>query len=108
MNRNNVMKVGEKMFLQPTWRGTFRAILYVLPALIILGTFNIYPIIKSVLISLYTDDDFYNNIVHSYEISNFTYLFKNHKFVKFSINIFFFVFVVVGIFIIFFLFVILY
>jgi len=85
------MKVGEKMFLQPTWRGTFRAILYLLPALIILGTFNIYPIIKSFLISLYTDYDFYNNIVHSYGISNFTYLFKDPKFGKSLINTFLFV-----------------
>src|SRR5690625_2156904 len=91
MNRNNVMKVVQKRFLRSSLRRSFRVILFLLLDLIILWTFHIYLIIKSFLISLYTDYDFYNNIVHSYGISNFTYLFKDPKFGKSLINTFLFV-----------------
>lgn len=79
------------MQTRPTGRSTFKAFLYLLPALLILVTFNIYPIIKSFLISLYTDYDFYNDIVHQYGFGNFIALFKDPKFATSLLNTFIFV-----------------
>ncbi len=65
---------------KPTVLSTLKALLYLLPALIILGVFNIYPIIKSFLISLYTDYDYFNDIVNEYGFDNFVYIFNDSEF----------------------------
>lgn len=85
------------MHLRPSWKSTYRAFLYLLPALLILVTFNIYPIIKSFLISLYTDYDFYNDTVNAYGIENYVNLFKDPKFTMGLINTLVFVISVVPI-----------
>lgn len=71
---------------QFTWRNTCKAYLFLLPALIILFTFNIYPIIKSFLMSFYTDYDFYQNIVYQLGFDNFVYLFQDQNFRKALLN----------------------
>ncbi|WP_100374717.1 carbohydrate ABC transporter permease [Bacillus sp. FJAT-45037] len=66
--------------MRPTKKSTFKAFLYLLPALIILGTFNIYPIIRSFLMSFYTDYDFFNDEVFAYGFDNFVYLWNDPAF----------------------------
>ncbi|QDP41910.1 carbohydrate ABC transporter permease [Radiobacillus deserti] len=65
---------------KPTLTSTVKALLYLLPALIILGVFNIYPIIKSFLMSLYTDYDYFNDVVNEYGFDNFVYIFQDPEF----------------------------
>ncbi|KAB8129535.1 sugar ABC transporter permease [Gracilibacillus oryzae] len=74
------------MMDKPTWKSTLRAFLYLLPALLILIVFNIYPIIKSFLMSLYTDYDFYNDVVYEYGLSNFSDIFQDPNFIKAIVN----------------------
>lgn len=70
------------MTLRPTWKSTCKALLYLLPALLILITFNIYPIIKSFLMSFYTDYDYFNNVVQERGVTNFITLFNDPNFIK--------------------------
>ncbi|TYR73441.1 sugar ABC transporter permease [Rossellomorea vietnamensis] len=65
---------------KPTLLATLKALLYLLPALLILGVFNIYPIIKSFLMSFYTDYDYFKDIVNEYGLDNFTYIFSDPEF----------------------------
>lgn len=76
---------------QPTLKNTLKALLYLAPALIILGVFNIYPIIKSFLMSFYSDYDFFKDIVHEYGFDNFEYIFQDHEFWTAVKNTFIFV-----------------
>ncbi|MBE3594764.1 MAG: sugar ABC transporter permease [Candidatus Carbobacillus altaicus] len=59
---------------------TLKALLYLAPALIILVVFNIYPIITSFLMSLYTDYDYYHDIVYRYGFDNFLFLLQDEDF----------------------------
>ncbi|SER56886.1 multiple sugar transport system permease protein [Gracilibacillus ureilyticus] len=74
------------MMDKPTWNSTLKAFLYLLPALLILIVFNIYPIIKSFLMSFYTEYDFYNDIVYKYGLSNFSDILNDPNFIKAVIN----------------------
>ncbi|SDZ38667.1 multiple sugar transport system permease protein [Evansella caseinilytica] len=76
---------------QPTWKNTLKACLYLLPALVILITFNLYPIMKSFFISLYTDYDFFNDVVYEYGFGNFAKLFQDPNFSKAMLNTIIFV-----------------
>ncbi|RSK27762.1 sugar ABC transporter permease [Bacillus sp. HMF5848] len=68
------------MIEKPTIKSTLTALLYLLPALIILGVFNIYPIIKSFLMSFYIDYDYFNDIVLARGFDNFVYIFSDQEF----------------------------
>lgn len=70
------------MIQKPTWKSTLKGYLYLLPALLILIVFNIYPIIKSFLMSFYTDYDFFNDIVYEYGFDNFIQLFNDPNFIQ--------------------------
>ncbi|MFS0673499.1 carbohydrate ABC transporter permease [Ornithinibacillus sp. 179-J 7C1 HS] len=76
---------------KPTLSSTLKALLYLLPALIILGVFNIYPIIKSFLMSFYTDYDYFNDVVNEYGWDNFSYIFQDQEFWTSVKNTFIFV-----------------
>ncbi|MDR4890439.1 sugar ABC transporter permease [Fredinandcohnia sp. QZ13] len=76
---------------KPTLTSTLKALLYLAPALIILGVFNFYPIIKSFLMSFYTDYDYFNDIVKEYGFANFTYIFQDEEFWTAIKNTFIFV-----------------
>lgn len=65
---------------RPTLLKTLKAFLYLLPALIILVTFNIYPIIKSILISFYTDYDYFKEIVKARGLANYKYVLTDSEF----------------------------
>ncbi|MBS3678881.1 sugar ABC transporter permease [Ornithinibacillus massiliensis] len=79
------------MNLKPTLSSTLKALLYLLPALVILGVFNIYPIIKSFIMSFYTDYDYFNDDVYEYGWDNFSYIFQDHEFWTSVKNTFIFV-----------------
>lgn len=65
--------------------------LYVLPALIILGVFTLYPIYKSVVMAFYTDYDFFNDIVYAYGFDNFVFLWEDELFHRALRNTFIYV-----------------
>ncbi|MED3648333.1 sugar ABC transporter permease [Halalkalibacterium halodurans] len=79
------------MIEKPTIKGTLKALLYLAPALIVLGVFNIYPIIMSFLMSFYTDYDYFKNIVHEYGFDNFIYIYNDPEFRTSIKNTFIFV-----------------
>ncbi|WP_218971036.1 carbohydrate ABC transporter permease [Alkalihalobacterium bogoriense] len=85
------------MELKPTWKSTLKAFLYLLPALIILGVFNIYPIVKSFMMSLYTDYDYWNDVVYAYGFDNYIALWKDESFRRALLNTLLFVLGVVPI-----------
>ncbi|MGV8145933.1 MAG: carbohydrate ABC transporter permease [Alkaliphilus sp.] len=59
---------------------TFSAFFYLLPALIILGTFSLYPVVKSLMMSFHTDYNFFTGEVYAYGIDNFIYIFNDPDF----------------------------
>lgn len=58
-----------------------KAWIYLLPALIILGVFQIYPIFKSFLMGFYTDFDYLHDIVYEWGLDNFQNLFHDADFI---------------------------
>ncbi|MFP7495267.1 sugar ABC transporter permease [Terribacillus saccharophilus] len=66
---------------KPTWKSTLKGYLYLLPALLILGVFSIYPIVKSFLMSFYVDYNFFTDTVNAYGLENFTNLFQDPNFI---------------------------
>ncbi|WP_125606872.1 carbohydrate ABC transporter permease [Lapidilactobacillus bayanensis] len=65
---------------KPTIKSTLKALLYLLPMLVISITFSIYPIIKSFIMSFYTKYDFFKDIVSQYGIDNFKFIFADPDF----------------------------
>lgn len=61
-------------------KDTAKAFLYLFPALLIIGVFVIYPMIKSFLMSFYADYDFFNDVVYRYGFDNFVYLWNDQVF----------------------------
>lgn len=66
---------------KPTWRQTLKGWLYVLPMLIIVGTFSIYPLISSLAMSFYTQYNSVQNKVLATGFDNFKYIFSDPKFI---------------------------
>ena len=67
---------GEK----PTLKSTIKAYAYLFPALIIIIMFSIYPVIRSFLMSFYTDYNFFTDTVYERGIDNFVYVFNDPNF----------------------------
>ncbi|MBE3562146.1 MAG: sugar ABC transporter permease [Hydrogenibacillus schlegelii] len=65
---------------KPTVRSTLKALGYLAPALAILGTFTIYPIVESFLLSFYADYDYFHDIVYRYGLDNYLYLLHDPEF----------------------------
>lgn len=59
----------------------FTGILYLLPALIILSVFQIYPIYKALMMSFYTKYNYFKHIVFEYGLDNYINLFNDEKFI---------------------------
>ncbi|SCZ00947.1 carbohydrate ABC transporter permease [Alkaliphilus peptidifermentans] len=70
-------------------------ILYLLPAMVILGVFQIYPIIKVFLMSFYTRYNYFRHIVFEYGVDNYIQLANDPKFILALKNTSIFVFVMV-------------
>ncbi|MCI1894110.1 MAG: sugar ABC transporter permease [Lactobacillus sp.] len=65
---------------KPTLKSSLKAYLYLLPMLVISLTFNIWPIISSFLMSLYTKYNFYTDKVDAMGFDNFVYLWNDPDF----------------------------
>ena len=57
-----------------------KAWLYLFPALLILGVFQIYPIVQSFLMGFYTNFDYLEDIVYEWGTDNFVKLFHDADF----------------------------
>jgi len=68
-----------------------KAFLYLLPALLIIATFQIYPIIKSLAMSFYTDFDYLTDEVYKRGLDNFQYVLTDPDFYLALKNTFIFV-----------------
>jgi multiple sugar transport system permease protein len=80
---------------KPTIKSTIKAFLYLAPMLIIVGIFNLYPIVKSFFMSVWTDYNFYTDKVSARGLDNFIYIFKDPDFHKAVLHTFEFVGIVV-------------
>ncbi|MEG2917851.1 MAG: sugar ABC transporter permease [Clostridium sp.] len=58
----------------------FRAILYLLPALLVIGVFQFYPIFKSFIMGFYTKFDYITDTVYETGLENFIYVLKDPEF----------------------------
>lgn len=85
------------MMDKPTWKSTGKSLLYLLPALILIGIFNIYPIFKSLAMSFYEDYNIFTGEVGEYGLSNFIEIFNDPDFFTAIWNTFIFVLGVVPI-----------
>ncbi len=74
-----------------------KAWLYILPMMLIIFTFNLYPIVKSFAMSFYTDYNFYDDVVLAYGFGNFTTILQDSDFYLAIKNTFIFVLGVVPI-----------
>lgn len=81
---------------KPSLKSTMKAFLYLFPALLIIGVFNIYPIIKSLAISFYTDYDYFKDIVYQRGLANYLFVLKDPDFWLSMKNTFVFVIGVVS------------
>src|SRR5690625_2446181 len=79
------------MMQKPTWKSTLNALLYLAPALLLIGIFNIYPIFKSLAMSFYEDYNIFTGEVGSYGLSNFSEIFSDPSFYTAIRNTFIFV-----------------
>ncbi len=70
----------------------FRAFLYLLPALLIIGTFQFYPIFKSFAMGFYTKFDYLTDTVYEVGFDNFIYVLKDPDFILAMKNTCIFVF----------------
>ncbi len=83
------------MIEKPTLKSTLRAWAYIAPMIAIIGVFNIYPILKSLAMSFYSDYNFYQDVVYAYGWDNFIQIFNDPNFFLAIKNTFIFVFGVV-------------
>ena len=79
------------MIEKPTLKSTLRAWTYIAPMMLIIGVFNIYPILKSLAMSFYSDYNFYQDVVYSYGWDNFIQIFNDPNFFLAIKNTFIFV-----------------
>lgn len=65
---------------KPTLTSTLKALLYLAPALAVLITFTVYPILQSLLLSFYADYDYFRDIVYRYGLDNYRFLLQDPDF----------------------------
>lgn len=70
-----------------------RAALYLLPALLVIGIFQFYPIFKSFIMGFYTKFDYITDTVYETGLDNFIYVLKDPEFLMALKNTFVFAFV---------------
>ncbi len=78
-------------------KNSYKGYLYILPALIVVSVFTIYPLLRSFLMSFYTKYHFESDTVLAYGLDNYTYVFQDDVFQKALRNTFVFVLFVVPI-----------
>lgn len=82
---------------RPTIKRTLQALLYLLPMLLIIGTFNLYPIFRSFEMSFWADYNFFKQEVNAYGLDAFKTVFSDPQFWLAVRNTFIFVLGVVPI-----------
>lgn len=76
------MKPADRPSLRARARqGSWKAWLYLLPALLILGAFQVYPVLKSFLMGFYTRFDYLTDTVYEWGLDNFVNLFHDADFI---------------------------
>lgn len=65
---------------KPTIKSSLNAFLYLLPALIFIGIFTIYPIFKSIDMSFYTDFNLFTGEIRARGVDNYTALLNDEDF----------------------------
>lgn len=76
-----------KFSLKIKWPGWFKAILYLTPALVLLGIFTFYPIINSVIISFYSGYNIQTGEFDDYTlIGNYAFILSESGFARAVIN----------------------
>ncbi|RPA60531.1 sugar ABC transporter permease [Aerococcus agrisoli] len=85
------------MIEKPTWKSSLKAYLYLLPMLVIIGIFNLYPIFRSFEMSMWQDYNFYTQEVKEYGVGPFMEIFQDPDFWLAIKNTFIFVLGVVPI-----------
>ncbi|WP_080145396.1 carbohydrate ABC transporter permease [Marinilactibacillus piezotolerans] len=85
------------MMEKPTLKSSLKSLFYIAPMLLIVGTFNLYPIVQSFLMSLYQDYNIFTGEVGGYGFSNFVEILQDPKFILAIRNTFIFVLGVVPI-----------
>ena len=80
---------------KPNLRSSLKAYGYLLPALLVIIVFTIYPLIKLFMTSFYLDYNFITGEVSQYGFDNFVYLFNDPLFMKAMKNTFMYVLFVV-------------
>lgn len=85
------------MLNKPNWKSTLKSLLYLTPALLFIGIFNIYPIFKSLAMSFYQDYNIFSGEIGSYGLENFIEIFNDPAFFRAIWNTFIFVLGVVPI-----------
>lgn len=68
------------MDYRPTLKGSIKAYLYLLPALIIIAVFSIWPIIRSFLMAFYTEYNIFTGEIFERGVDNFTFLMGSSQF----------------------------
>ncbi|MEC6748409.1 sugar ABC transporter permease [Marinilactibacillus sp. XAAS-LB27] len=68
------------MIDKPTFKSSFKAILYLFPMMLVIATFNLYPIVRSFLMSFYTDFNIFTQAVNGYGLDNFFTIFNDTSF----------------------------
>lgn len=79
------------MVNKPTLKSTLKSLLYLSPALIFIGIFNIFPIFKSLAMSFYEDYNIFTGEVGEYGFDNFVEIFSDPDFFTAIWNTFLFV-----------------
>lgn len=75
------MKSADRLSLRTRARqGGWKAWLYLLPALLVLGVFQVYPVVKSFLMGFYTRFDYLTDTVYEWGLGNFINLFHDADF----------------------------
>ena len=78
-------------------RSLLKALAFLSPALILILIFNIYPLINTIMMSFYTDYDYFRDIVYEVGFGNYSYIFNDAYFINSLKNTMLYVFTVVPI-----------
>lgn len=63
-----------------SWRGTWQAWLYLMPAVMIVAVFGLYPVIHAFDLSLHVRYDYYRNLVYERGLDNFIFIVQDPEF----------------------------
>ncbi|MHC1750634.1 MAG: carbohydrate ABC transporter permease [Cellulosilyticaceae bacterium] len=74
-----------------TWQSFIRGLLYIMPALVLLMLFTLYPLIKTIDMSFYIQYNYFKDLVFERGLGNYSYLVHDKEFIKAVKNTFIYV-----------------